>query len=217
MQPPIHRMRQWMAALGLLVFLFPAVVAARCDSSADCLHLIEAAQKDTRTITASFTQSKQLTLLEEPLVSTGRFVFKRPDRILWAIDKPQPTSVIVNGSEVSVPDLPESERRALAAAPMVQMLRELGGVFTGAMEQVQEAFEVDARQEGPAIDVKLVPRRAADKKLFRTIEVQFVGPDLLVKEIRLEDGLGDRLRVTFDHVRRNADVADSTFEASVSR
>jgi outer membrane lipoprotein-sorting protein len=185
---------------------------AVCTSTDSCLRVIEAAQRDTRTMSADFVQVKHVSLLNEPLESTGHLVFKRPDRILLKIDTPRPATIVVSGRDVRIPHLSERDRQALAMAPMVDMFAQLGAIFTGATDKLREGFAASAQEEGDAIRVQLVPRQAAWKQRFRTIELRFAGAERVAQVIRLEDALGDNLEITLHNVQRNVEVPDSTFE-----
>ncbi len=212
MRSPVVHGLAWALAL-----LLPAAgAAAACASTPACLQVIEAAQRDTRTITADFVQVKHISLLDEPLTSTGRFVFKRPDRIRLQIDKPQPALIVINGHDVQMPNLPERERKALAMAPVATMFQQLGAIFTGNTQALQEGFEVSAAAvagaDPPAIAVDLQPRLAAWQQMFRTIHIRFAGAHWMAQEIRLENGLGDRLEISLRNVQRNTDVPDAIFE-----
>lgn len=206
----------------MLLVAFPLLseTSAQCTSTETCLRAIATAQRETRTLTADFVQTKHLSLLEEPLESRGRFLFKRPDRIRLEITQPQPATVIVSGHDVHIPNLPESDRQAIAMAPVAAMFTQLGAIFTGSTEQLRDAFEVTAapaEQDRGAIEVKLLPRLAAWQQLFRTIEVRFGGEYLMVQEIRLADALGDRLEVTLHNAKRNSDLPDALFRPSTSK
>jgi outer membrane lipoprotein-sorting protein len=202
------------AALALSLVAAPG---GRCASTAACLQAIEAAQRDTRTLTADFVQVKHVSLLDEPLVSTGRFTFKRPDKILLKIEKPQPATVLINGSKVEIPGVPASERQAVAMAPIATMLAQLGAIFSGSTQSLQEGFETTARpadQDASTILVTLVPRRPAWKQLFHKIDLSFGGPQLMVQQIGLEDSFGDHLEITMHNVQRNIELPDSMFSIS---
>jgi len=199
-------------AFGVVLLASPSRASAQCTSTETCLRAIEAAQQQTHTITADFVQVKHVSLLDEPLVSSGRFVFKRPDRIRLQIEQPQPAIVIINGSDVQIPNLPERDRQALAMAPTTALFTQLGAIFTGSTHALQDGFDVTATQDGAAIQVKLVPRLASWQRMFRTIEIRFAGADLMAEAIRLEDGFGDRLDITLRNVQRNTDVPDALFE-----
>lgn len=182
-----------------------------CDSAEACLREIEAAHAQTRTMTARFVQTKHLSLLKEPLVSSGRFAFKAPDRVLWAIEQPRPATIVVRGSEVVIPGLSPEDRRALAMTPLAAAAQQMGAMFAGSVAALARDFVVDAHGHAGGITVGLVPRAAAWKEAFQSMELRFVRPDLGVREIRMEDRLGDRLEIVLRDVQRNVDLPESTF------
>ena len=63
---------------------------------ARCLAVIARANADLTSFTARVRQTKKLALLEEPLESTGRLIFQRPDRIAWQIEEPTALRVIID-------------------------------------------------------------------------------------------------------------------------
>jgi outer membrane lipoprotein-sorting protein len=197
--------------------LAQARAARRCTSTEACLRVIQQAQPDMRTMTAAFVQVKHVGLLDEPLVSSGRFVFKRPDNILLKMEQPQLLSVTITGREVHIPNLPERERRGLGMAPMASMFTQLNVVFTGSMQALEQGFEVAAVEDDAAIQVTLVPRQESWKRMFRSIQLRFAGPQLLVHNIRLDDALGDNLEITLSDVHYNVDIPDTTFDAATPR
>lgn len=201
--------------IGLLLTAVPAA-ATLCASTTECVQAVQRAQGDTRTLSADFVQVKHLSLLEEPIVCSGHLLLKRPDHVLLRIDKPQPATVRINNGQLDIPSLPERERQAVAMAPMAGRIGDLGAIFSGSVEGLEKKFDVTAGAEGDAIAVRLVPRDESLKQMFRTIELRFDGPQLLIHQIRLEDALGDHLEITLDHVQRNIDIPDSVFTAKDS-
>jgi outer membrane lipoprotein-sorting protein len=91
--------------------------------------VLAAAQASTRSIDARFVQTKHLSLLDEPLVSTGRFRFRRPDHVRLDVETPHPSTILIAGRSVTIPGLPATEQRAVAESPMAAMFTELGAVF----------------------------------------------------------------------------------------
>ena len=163
-------------------------------------------------MTAAFVQVKHVSLLDEPLVSSGRFIFRRPDRILLKIEQPQPLTVTITGRDVHIPNLPERERQALGMAPMAAMFTQLSAIFTGSMQALEQGFEVAAAEDDSAIQVNLVPRQESWKRMFRSIQLRFAGPELFVQKIRLDDALGDSLEITLSDVQQNIDIPDAMFD-----
>jgi outer membrane lipoprotein-sorting protein len=196
---------------GLLCCLATAARATPCDSTAACLAVLEAAQASTQTVDARFVQTKHLSLLDEPLVSTGRFRFRRPDHVRLDVETPRPTTILIAGRAVTIPGLPASEQQALADSPMAAMFTELGALFAGNLERAPAHFTVEARSSGAAIDVVLTPTAPDYRRLFRTIALHFAGPETVIQSMRLDDALGDRLEVELRDLRRNVELPDAVF------
>jgi outer membrane lipoprotein-sorting protein len=206
----MRRLRRSLLALSVL----QAVAAhADCTSTDSCLQAVDAAQAETRTISARFTQTKHLSLLDEPLVATGRFTFKRPDRMRLDIESPHAATVLINGRQISLPGLSESDRQQLGMTPMAAMFTELGAMFAGSPSALRQHFDVVAEPVDGGILVTLTPTVPDWQRLFRTIRLRFVGPDLVIGAMQLDDALGDRLDIAMNDVERNRDVPDSLFAA----
>ncbi len=199
--------------MALLCRALPGAAAGAdlCVSSADCLQRLREAQSQTRTLAADFVQTKHLSLLAQPLTSSGHFTFKAPDRIRWQVEKPQPLTILINGRDVDIPGLSTSDRDALAQAPLASLFTELGAVFTGSLDRLQESFAVDAGAHQADIWLKLAPRQDSWKRLFRRIDIEFAAPAFLPQRMRLENAFGDRIDIEWTNVRRNLEVPDSAF------
>jgi hypothetical protein len=193
--------------LAALVALLNAPAWAVCDSTDACLQAIEASQRGTRALSAKFEQTKYLSLLAEPLTTHGRFAFKAPDQILWQIDEPA-FSVRIDRGGVHLPDLPQARAEVAAMAPFTAMLREISGVFAGSLNSVRNAFEVTARGDAAAIQVQLIPRSAQWQRMFRSLDLTFAMPDLVMNRVRIEEALGDRLEIVFSDIHRNDAIAE---------
>ncbi len=195
----------------LVCALATAAAGAPCASTDACLDVLRTAQASTTTIDARFVQTKHVSLLDEPLVSTGRFRFRRPDHVRLDIEAPHPSTILIAGRAVTIPGLPATEQHALAGSPMAAMFTELGALFAGTIERAPAHFTVAARGEGDAIVVTLTPTVADYQRLFSTIELRFAGPQTMVQSMRLDDALGDRLDVELRDVRRNVELPDAMF------
>jgi outer membrane lipoprotein-sorting protein len=209
---PASRARRW-ALIAVLLVTPPAGAQPPCDSTESCLRAIETAQARTQTISARFTQTKHLSLLDEPLVSTGRFVFKRPDRMRLEVESPRAATILIKGREITIPGIPEADRQQLAMTPMASMFSALGAMFGGSAEALQQHFRVAAVAASDGIEVTLTPTVPEWQRLFTTIRLRFTGPDLVMSAMRFDDPLGDRLEIVMSDVQRNEDVPDALFAA----
>lgn len=204
-------MRRACLAVALVTVVRGAAAAAPCDSTDACLRLLSAAQASTRTLDARFVQTKHVSLLDEPLVSTGRFRFRRPDYVRLDVVTPRPTTILIAGRAVTIPGLTDTERQAVAGSPMAAMFTELGALFAGTLDRAPAHFDVAASGVGDAIVVTLTPTAPDYQRLFRAITLRFAGPGPLVQAMRLDDALGDSLDVELRDVRRNVELPDALF------
>jgi len=186
-------------------------VAAPCADPEACLRLLEQNQKSLQVMSARFEQTKYLSLLSEPLVSRGRFAFRSPDQVLWEVDDP-PLRIRIDGKGVHLPDVPGLKEEAAAMAPFTNLLREMGGVFTGAVTGLRRSFDVATVPQSDGIDLQLTPRTPQGRRMFSAIEVSFRGADLQIASMRLREALGDRLEIRFSDVHRNDAAAAAAID-----
>jgi outer membrane lipoprotein-sorting protein len=210
--PSAPRIAALLAAVSLSSLALAAAEALPCADTASCLAAIRKAQAGVETLRADFVQTKQVQLLDEPLVSRGRFSFRRPDRMRLELEEPARATILIAGREIDVPGISQQDRAAMAGAPAAAMFAQLGAVFTGATDQLESGFEVEAAPVGAgAIEVVLVPKIEAWRSAFRRLQIEFAGPALSPRRIRLEDSLGDSLVVVLENVQRNVPLPESMF------
>ena len=204
-------MRRACLAAALVAVLHSPASAAPCDSTDACLRVLAAAQATTRSVDARFVQTKHVSLLDAPLVSTGRFRFRRPDRVRLDVETPRPTTILIAGRSVTIPGLTETEQQAVADSPMATMFTELGALFAGSLDRAPAHFAIEARGTDDGVAVTLTPRAPEFQRLFRTIVLRFGGPEAVVRSMRLDEALGDHLEVELRDVRRNVELPDALF------
>jgi len=202
--------RTRLVALMAIVCARAAAGATPCDSPETCLQVIARNQSATRSLSARFRQTKHLSLLTEPLVSTGRFAFQQPDQILWQLDEPRVT-VRIDRQGIHLPDLPGAAADAAALAPFSDVMRQLSGLFTGSTSTVESKFVVQAQADDASIRLHLVPRDAQWQRMVRALDVTFLLPAGVVKTMRLDEAIGDHLEIEFSDIHRNDGVADAAF------
>jgi hypothetical protein len=206
-------MRVSSVLLTAVLLMRAAAAWAVCDGTAACLRAIEESQRVTRTLAARFQQTKHLSLMSEPLVAHGRFAFKAPDQVLWQLDDPKVT-VRIDSHGVQLPDLPNAEAEVASLAQFGEMMREMSGLFTGSLTGVQKSFEVTATSDAMAIRVRMAPRSEQWRHMFRSLELTFVMPDLVIHTIHVDEALGDSLDIVFSDVHRNDAAADAALGPS---
>lgn len=197
--------------LGLLSFARMAAGGPVCTDTPTCLRVVEAQQGTTEVMSARFEQTKHLSLMDEPLVSRGRFAFRKPDQVLWEVEDPKLT-IRIDSAGLHLPDVPGLKEEAAALAPFAQMMREMSGLFTGSLSGLQQDFSVEAQAAADGVDISLTPKQEQWRRMFSRVAISFRGANLLIQSLRLQEALGDRLEITFSDVHRN----DATARAAIA-
>src|ERR1051326_136730 len=84
-------------AVAAAAMALPLSAAKVADPSSleEGLKKVQETQRKTNTLQADFRQEKTLALLAKPEVSTGTFVYSKPNNVLWSYDAPKPVTVLI--------------------------------------------------------------------------------------------------------------------------
>lgn len=114
--------------------------------SAACVHAalrddIAANLKQHKITRGIFNQQKTLPILTQPLVSSGRFLYDAERGVLWSVEQPVNSKVVINAKGIF------ADGALLAGGSGGAMLQTLfKGLLSGDLQQLQTQFDI--REEG---------------------------------------------------------------------
>lgn len=202
------------AALGVAALAMPAAAAKapKADSLDEVIRKVQVAQAKTNTLQADFRQEKTLALMAKPEVSTGRFIYSKPNSVLWTYDAPKRvTMLIANGMLTTYyPDLNKAERievkryqdRIFKYMGASAALDELGAWFN---------FTFTNTSDKPYYTLDLDPKSKTIAKRVRHIRIYIDKTSYLTTQFDYTEGDGDKTRYEFTNVKVNAPVEQSRF------
>jgi outer membrane lipoprotein carrier protein len=208
-------MRKFLAlALGAAALAMPAVAAkpSKGDSLDEVISKVQAAQTKTNTLQADFRQEKTLALMAKPEVSTGRFIYSKPNNVLWTYDAPKRvTMLIANGMLTTYyPDLNKAER--------IEVKRYQDRIFkymgaSGAIDELGAWFNFTFTNtsDKPYYVLDLDPKSKTIAKRVRHIRIYIDRTSYLTTQFEYTEGDGDKTRYEFTNVKVNAPVEQSRF------
>ena len=154
---------------------------------------------------ARFTEEKQLTLLQEPLVSRGELFFAPPGRLARYVHEPAPSTLLVEDDRLSYLNAGERGTLDLDVHPMVRVFVDsFRLLFTGDLDGLRETFRIELLPveatgvSAPRWELTLEPRDEPLKAALRSIRVMGSGNKLF--ELRILERNGDSTRTTFSEV-----------------
>jgi outer membrane lipoprotein-sorting protein len=198
-------------ALALVAASTP-VHAATPVTLAQVIKQVQAQQKKTSTLQADFRQEKELALLSKPEVSTGTFIYSRPNNVLWTYDTPKRVQMVIAAGVLTTyyPELKKAERIDVKRFED-RIFKYMGA--TGAIDELARYFDftfTDSKSK-PEFALDLTPKNRAVAKRVRRIKIWIDKKTYLTNKIEYVEGDGDITRYAFSNIRVNEAVPQSKF------
>lgn len=202
------------AALSVLALASPLAAAPKADPNSleAVVKKVQDQQKKTTSLQADFRQEKELALLSKPEVSTGTFVFSKPNNVLWNYDAPKRVQMLIaNGTLTTYyPDLNKAEKLDVTRF-QDRIFKYMGA--TGAIDELGRYFDftfVD-NAANPAFVLDLNPKTRVVAKRVKHIKIWIDKKSYLTTKLEYTEGDGDVTRYEFTNIKLNQPVAPSRF------
>src|SRR5882757_9789508 len=203
-------------ALCATALAFPAFSKSNPDSLDEVIKKVQLAQAKTTTLQADFRQEKTLALLSKPEVSTGRFVYSKPNSVLWTYEAPKRVTMLIADGMLTTyyPDLNKAER--------IEVKRYQDRIFkymgaSGAIDELGAYFNFTFTNtsDKPYYALDLTPKNKTIAKRVRHIKIFIDRKTYLTTQFEYTEGDGDKTRYEFLNVKINAPVEQSRFSLNL--
>lgn len=198
--------------------LAASTVQAEVEPSAEAPPTSEALLQILRrapAFSARFTEEKTLAMLQKPLLTEGRMLFRRePPTLVRAIEEPRPMRVVITEARLSTVRGQGVEHLELEGKIEAQALvGSLLALLRGDGEALASSYALEYAHEGPRWTLRLVPRSERLAALVRRLT--FEGKGEALHELVVEEASGDRTvtRVSDLRWRDASDSADAALFA----
>jgi outer membrane lipoprotein carrier protein len=187
---------------------------ARAESVDAFLSRLAAAGKETRTLQAQVVQRKQLALFRTEVVTKGRVLFERPDRLRWETFAPDASLLVLVGQRAEF-RLPGEPARVIdlkqggALGALVEQLFVWLGVRPA--KEIGRHYTATLQPGKRATRLSLSPKDAALRSRVKQIVLE-VGADLALQRIVVLQKDGDTTAIEFSAVKRNGKLPSSAFK-----
>jgi outer membrane lipoprotein-sorting protein len=200
------------AALSAVLVLAAPARAAAPVTLETVIKKVQEQQKKTQTLQANFRQEKELALLAKPDVSTGTFVYSKPNNVLWTYDAPKRVQMVIAGGVLT------TYYQDLGKAEQIDVKRFEDRIFkymgaSGAIDELQRYFDFTFTNKpaDPTWFLDLTPKTSAVAKRVKRIRLWIDKKTYLTRKIEYVEGDGDTTRYEFTNIRINEPVAQSRF------
>ncbi|MBI4764468.1 MAG: outer membrane lipoprotein carrier protein LolA [Deltaproteobacteria bacterium] len=175
--------------------------------------LISAGASKVQALSSDFSQERHLAMLKEPLISSGKFAYEKPDRLYWEIGKPSPMGFVVQGDQVRrwSGDSGVAESLEVNQDPMIRAIVEQVLAWTRAdFPWLEKRYRITVMEEAPS-SLKLIPLSAREKKFLAYITITFSEDWTHVRSVALHEKGRDFTRLRFMNTLLNPSLPKDLF------
>jgi outer membrane lipoprotein-sorting protein len=160
---------------------------------------IGSASKNLQTILSDFIQEKHLAMLKDPLISSGRFGYEKPDTLYWEITKPAQAGFAVKGLKARrwSNDPNSSQAFDIEREPLVKAIAEQ--IFAWARADfswLEKRYRIIIAEETPG-EIRLIPLSSHEKKYVSYLLVIFSNNLSQLSSVEIHEKGGDFTRIKF--------------------
>ncbi len=173
---------------------------------------INKAVSNLRSMSCSFVQTKNMSMLNDKMVSRGSMYYKQPNKLRWEYTAPYKYLFVFNGTKVYVGG---KTKKDVIDTNTNKVFREIARIMmntvTGKALSDPADFATNVAASGNSWLVTLVPQKKDMKKMFKKIELLFNKSNSMISQVNIYEKNGDRTNIRMSNIKVNTAVNESYF------
>ena len=170
--------------------------------------------KSTMTIQSEFVQTKHMDFLTEDLVTKGRFLFKKENKIRWEYTEPYQYVIVMNEGKILIVDGEKENKFDIKSRIIFNRINEMMLNTIQGKVLNNDDFESKFFQSDKHFIVKMKPITKKMQKYVEGIEIYFGKSDYHVSMIEINELSGDFTKISFINRVSNVTIADEKFKVN---
>jgi len=180
--------------------------------TAGFIQQLNAMTNSLKSIESDFKQEKNMTMLEEKIISKGTFCFKKPGLIRWQYNEPYKYLVIINNSKVLIKDENKTNKFDMKSNKIFRKVNDLlTDCMQGTVLSKRTEYRVSFFENESFFIVKLIPLTKSMKEFIGNIQLYFDRKDYSVSRIDMVEPSGDNTLISFKNKKINQPVTNEKF------
>jgi len=160
------------------------------------LNDLEAQLQKFSLVRGNFTQSRQIEMFDQPLISTGEFLLEKSHGLLWQQQSPFPVNLVLTEDRLRQTFTNQPAQVITAQEnPMAFYFSKIFlSVFHGDTQQLQSQFDLNFEPDAEQWQLTLIPKQAPLKTVFESITLQ---GNTDIDSLVLQEVRGDKTEIHF--------------------
>ena len=166
---------------------------------------------EVTTLSARFEQVKRMEMIKGELVSHGKFLYAKENKIAFMYEKPGKYSMIMNGSYMKMVTASGTSTMNLSANPVMKQMQELiTAVFTGELKESAN-YDIVFSMAADKINASVKPKSARLQSVISIINIVFSKDSGDILEISVKEGSGGTTNYRFFDQTINQNIDNEIF------
>ncbi len=162
-------------------------------------------------LSARFEQVKRMEMIKGELVSHGKFLYSKENKIAFMYEKPGKYSMIMNGSYMKMVTASGTSTMNLSANPVMKQMQELiTAVFTGELKESAN-YDIVFSMAADKINASVKPKSARLQSVISIINIVFSKDSGDILEISVKEGSGGTTNYRFFEQTINQNIDNEIF------
>lgn len=162
-------------------------------------------------LSARFEQVKRMEMIKGELVSHGKFLYSKENKIAFMYEKPGKYSMIMNGSYMKMVTASGTSTMNLSANPVMKQMQELiTAVFTGELKESAN-YDIVFSMADDKINASVKPKSARLQSVISIINIVFSKDSGDILEISVKEGSGGTTNYRFFDQTINQNIDNEIF------
>jgi outer membrane lipoprotein-sorting protein len=165
----------------------------------------------TESIQSDFKQEKSLSMLSENIHSTGKFWYRKKDKIRMEYIQPYSYIMILNGGKIFVKEGQKENKISANSNKVFQQVNRILIDCVGGSMLDNPDFQSRIFESQSSFLVELVPQAKNLKELYKNINILIDKKDYTATAIEMFELSGDKTIIRFQNKILNAPINDLVF------
>ncbi len=218
-------MRPTAPFLMTLTLLFASVFSAASLAAEPTKRSIDAtrlkdwitAHQEVETLHATFTQTRKLLTVRNPLKADGELTYQAPSLFRWELGEPPKTIVVHDGETVTILHIDHKKAQVVAPSDEEDSPGSfLHMAFPQSWEEFTAAFDFLAYDEVETmLTVKVTPKDEKLSKDIKSIEFVIETTENQLRQFNVNMKIGTAIVTEFNEINEGVELAEGVFEVSL--
>ncbi|MFH1159908.1 MAG: outer membrane lipoprotein carrier protein LolA [bacterium] len=169
--------------------------------------------ESTKTISSDFTQEKEMAILNDKIISSGKFYFKQENLLRWEYIHPFSYIITLCGNVINIRDDGQTrEFNTRSNKLFAEINKIVVGSVRGTLLNDSENFKANYSQNQQYYIVNLIPQSEKFRESLQKILIYFDKTDFSVDQVELFESGADHTKITFTNKKINLPLPDEIFD-----